>query len=646
MEICVHSTSHQSRREGSDTLHFIIMKYSFFLYLMLASFCKPTQCGYVNISISATTVMFNQSITLTLTGMNPACCYDLDKLELHAKRRSESSIAAIASYNRRNVFTTPLATKVAYRGRVFMSGGTNVTISQITAADEKAIYRFVYTYFTKVGTERVDSREVQLEQVVIFPFFASQLQSISTAVEGIPTLISCVVKSRPASNITWSHDADVIGAPTQQVIEDGNYFITTGTLYLTKPMYSMNTKNIICTGTAKFGAPVQQNTTLNVLYLPKNTKFSVTPSNVAFNASMQLSCSATGLPNVKNYRFYVNEIFLGNTTDGKLTALVSPSACAKYIGEYKCVPESTIGDGEIKTITREFQRTAVTLSPSKTVDAGQDVTLQCSAKDCPTSVITWKKNGIILTGKTGNRLQILSVKKDDTGEYSCHATFWKTTKSAKMNLTMTRKPNNIQFTTLTLKPKNGDRVVLSCSSSGTPTPTHRIYQITGPDSKLISNGASYTIPSINYVDYAGYKANFRCEARNTLGNIAKDIQLDIQVKPILAVSNNAKVYEGSNVTFSCNITAANPFTNFVTWRNPANRMIMHFDGIIRIVSVSSRHSGKYSCHASNSAGQSTKTFTLSINNKVSSNSAKAKEAVGITGALLTVITISLQIMRF
>ena len=82
---------------------------------------------------------------------------------------------------------------------------------------------------------------------------------------------------------------------------------------------------------------------------------------------------------------------------------------------------------------------SMTLTPSKTVNEGEDVTLFCSAKACPTSEITWKKNGNTLAGITGSTLQILSVKMDDTGEYSCHATFWKTTKSANMTLTMNRK---------------------------------------------------------------------------------------------------------------------------------------------------------------------------------------------------------------
>ena len=93
---------------------------------------------------------------------------------------------------------------------------------------------------------------------------------------------------------------------------------------------------------------------------------------------------------------------------------------------------------------------------------------------------------------------------------------------------LTDKPGNIQFTTPTLKPQNGNAVKLSCSSSAVPTPTYRIYKITGSSSTLISNSGSHTIPSINYVDYNGYKATFRCQSSNSFGNATKDIQLDIQ----------------------------------------------------------------------------------------------------------------------
>ena len=88
--------------------------------------------------------------------------------------------------------------------------------------------------------------------------------------------------------------------------------------------------------------------------LPKDTVFTVTPSKLALNTNLQLSCTADGVPSTRNYRFYVNGEMIGNNTNGQLTVNVSPLNCVNYTGEYKCVPESTIGDGVVRTKTREF----------------------------------------------------------------------------------------------------------------------------------------------------------------------------------------------------------------------------------------------------------------------------------------------------
>ena len=90
------------------------------------------------------------------------------------------------------------------------------------------------------------------------------------------------------------------------------------------------------------------------------------------------------------------------------------------------------------------------------------------------------------------------------------------------------KPENVQFTTRTLKPKNGDRVTLSCSANGMPTPNFRIYKMTGSSRRLMSNGGTHTFYSINYADYPGFKATFRCESYNNVGTTTKDIEIEIQ----------------------------------------------------------------------------------------------------------------------
>ena len=103
------------------------------------------------------------------------------------------------------------------------------------------------------------------------------------------------------------------------------------------------------------------------------------------------------------------------------------------------------------------------------------------------------------------------------------------------------KPDDIQFTAPTLKPQDGDAVTLTCTSNGVPTPTYRIYKITGSSSTLVASGNSYQIARINYADYTGYKVAFRCESKNSFGNFTKDIQLDIQGK-IFDYCNQACIF--------------------------------------------------------------------------------------------------------
>ena len=85
---------------------------------------------------------------------------------------------------------------------------------------------------------------------------------------------------------------------------------------------------------------------------PKNTAFSVTPAKLTLGSNVQLMCSATGKPNVTNYKFYINGRLVGNTTDGKVT--LTASSCTNYTGTYTCVPESSIGEGERNTTMKEF----------------------------------------------------------------------------------------------------------------------------------------------------------------------------------------------------------------------------------------------------------------------------------------------------
>ena len=87
---------------------------------------------------------------------------------------------------------------------------------------------------------------------------------------------------------------------------------------------------------------------------PRDTLLFINPGSLTLNAEIQIVCFATAVPGVKNYKFYRNGILIGNKTDGRLSLKIHPSNCTMYEGEYKCVPESPLGDGEVKAETRKF----------------------------------------------------------------------------------------------------------------------------------------------------------------------------------------------------------------------------------------------------------------------------------------------------
>ena len=87
---------------------------------------------------------------------------------------------------------------------------------------------------------------------------------------------------------------------------------------------------------------------------PRDTLIFINPASLTLNAEIKIVCFATAVPGVRSYKFYRNGLLIGNTTDGKLSLKVHPSNCTIYDGEYKCVPESPLGDGEVKVETRKF----------------------------------------------------------------------------------------------------------------------------------------------------------------------------------------------------------------------------------------------------------------------------------------------------
>ena len=81
------------------------------------------------------------------------------------------------------------------------------------------------------------------------------------------------------------------------------------------------------------------------------TLLSVIPTKLTMDSKIQINCRVIGVLKVRSYRLYINDVLIGNRSDGKLSLDLSPSNCRSYTGTYKCMPDTS---AEIKTVRREF----------------------------------------------------------------------------------------------------------------------------------------------------------------------------------------------------------------------------------------------------------------------------------------------------
>ncbi|XP_035272927.1 sialoadhesin-like [Anguilla anguilla] len=166
--------------------------------------------------------------------------------------------------------------------------------------------------------------------------------------------------------------------------------------------------------------------TLRVLYAPKNTSVSVSPSgSVLAGSSVTLTCSSNANPAVQNYTWYewtVSQVTYKGAGN-KLVLQVSDTTKARFY----CTARNNQGTDSSRLVQLNMQHspenTSVSVSPSGSVFAGSSVTLTCNSNaNPPVQNYTWYKmkgRDIEVVG-TGDK-SVLLVSATDGGHYFCEA---------------------------------------------------------------------------------------------------------------------------------------------------------------------------------------------------------------------------------
>ncbi|KAJ8332954.1 hypothetical protein SKAU_G00418500 [Synaphobranchus kaupii] len=322
--------------------------------------------------------------------------------------------------------------------------------------------------------------------------------------------------------------------------------------------------------------------TIRVLYSPKNTSVSISPSgSVLEGSSVTLTCSSNANPPVQHYTWYkVNGREMNTVGTGQnLTFTVTESSGSE---QYYCEAQNQHGKENSTTVQLEVdyppKNTSVFVSSSGSVLEGSSVTLTCSSNaNPPVQNYTWYKvNGTEKnTVGTGHHLTFNVPESSGSEQYYCEAQndHGKET-STTIQLEVDYPPKNTSaFVSPSGSVLEGSSVTLTCSSNANPPVQHYTwYNVNGREMNTVGTGQNLTF---NVPESSG-SAQYYCEAQNQHGKeTSTTIQLDIKYMPQISDSG------------SCSRTAAEISCSCESRGNPSPSMEWHVSGL-RVINSTDR----------------------------------------------------------
>ncbi|MPC08143.1 Hemicentin-1 [Portunus trituberculatus] len=388
-----------------------------------------------------------------------------------------------------------------------------------------------------------------------------------------PAVLTCHVTSAVEYNITWSRyvekgqikdffgKTETIGDFVSVDELEGYQVLANDSLVLERPS-SQHEGWFRCTA-ANEGGRQSREVHVTVQSLPEVT---VLPEVLGYRRgdNITLSCLGQGLPH-PILTWSRDDVSLTESTDGSASQIELHVSLATRDDEgmYTCTASSSSG-------------TATAVSTLRYTEAPQ--------------VVPFEEELFVRNGETmeDDYLKILGVQENDAGQYTCRATNWAGADEAQISLRVGAAPTVIQAPT-DAELDIGSMGGFSCYGVGVPEPSITWYKADG----------SY-LPS-----------HF---AQDGDGN------LRIKVAPVVAVPQvpHLEVTKGSAVTLPCIVVMADPPPQ-ITWYyegspiySGTGDMVIDDDGSLKIPVVKSKDEGRYQCVATNVAGNSSLTLTLSV----------------------------------
>ncbi|XP_009958752.1 PREDICTED: hemicentin-1-like, partial [Leptosomus discolor] len=434
--------------------------------------------------------------------------------------------------------------------------------------------------------------------------------------------LECRAKGFPFPDVHWFKDGKplFLGDPNVKLLDKDQVLHIKNARRIDKGRYQ-------CSATNTAGKQVKE--VKLIIHVPPSIKGGniTTEVSALLNNLINLECETKGIP-VPTITWY---------KDGR-PIISSPQALYVDRGQFLQIPRAQVSDSAKYTCrvtnaagaAEKIYDVDVYVPPviegdadtaqNRQVVAGGSVTLECKAAGNPPPLLTWLKDGVpvkpsnnvrVVSG--GKKLEILNAVEADQGQYLCVATSIAGEEEIKYEVEILVPPfvegedELLDYIVILHSP-----LELDCSATGTPSPTIKWLKDgqpveEGAGHKILLNGQKLLISRAQVSDTGHYK----CVAANKAGEYEKEFDVTVHVPPTIksAGTSERAVVIHKPVMLQC-IANGIPSPS-ITWLKDG-QPLESSGRILQVVKALLEDAGRYTCVATNAAGEAQQHVRLHV----------------------------------
>ncbi|KAG9483372.1 hypothetical protein GDO78_009341 [Eleutherodactylus coqui] len=486
-------------------------------------------------------------------------------------------------------------------------------------------------HFTCVASNVAGSSEKQFFVNALDPPEIANTGIISnvSVIAGNEATLLCRVKGKPFPAIQWFKENRLLVENSNIIILENGQVLNIKNAQLSDGGYY----KCVASNPAGFQTKESKLT----VFVPPSIKDAVTTTELSFivNSEINLNCDARGIPQPTITWYKDREAILPSTRvifieNGKYLQVYEAKTMDS--GKFTCHAANVAGSAEKAYVVDIYVPATIhgdlSRSQSKKVITGKPLVLECEARGHPLPLITWLKDGVPVETTdnvrllyNGKKLEIKNTGEQHQGLYTCVATNIAGETEIKYDVHILVPPtiedteDREEYIVISNHP-----IELECYVTGTPIPTIRwlkngIPIDTGGGVHIQSNEQKLVILQSESSDSGLYE----CLAKNEAGTNKKFFNVNVYVRPSIKPEHSPiSVLMLKSITLQCMATGIpNPHITWLKNGLPFNIVkedirVESFGQILEFKSAILEDNGKYTCVATNAAGEVEQSIVLNV----------------------------------